>query len=69
MSGGKAEARAKGRDMVMVTGGYVFGGDVDGGLGGRSDGREGGDGRDRDCNGRLVKCRGYFIKHNLMDRD
>ena len=33
MSGGEAEARAKGGNAVVVTGGSVFGGDADGGPG------------------------------------
>ena len=37
MSGGKGEYRAKGGNVVVVTGGSGFGGDVDGGLGGGSD--------------------------------
>ena len=28
----------------------------------------GGDGRDGDCNGKIVKWGGYFSNHNLRDR-
>ena len=48
MSDCKAEARAKSGNEVVVTGGYTFGGDVDGGPGGGEDGGGGGDGRDGD---------------------
>ena len=37
MSDGEAEAGSKGGNAVLVTGGFGFGGDVDGGPGGGSD--------------------------------
>ena len=55
MSGGEAEARAKGVNAVVVTGGFGFGGYVDGGPGGGGDGGEREDGWDGDCDGGLVK--------------
>ena len=68
MPGGKAEARATGRNVVVVTGGSGFGGDADGGSGGGADVRGGGDGWDGDCVGQLVKWGGYCSKHNLRER-
>ena len=38
MSGGEADSRAKSGNVVVVTGGSGFGGDVDGGPGGGADG-------------------------------
>ena len=55
MSGGEAEDRAKGGNVMVVTGGFVSEGDVDGGLVGRGDVGGGGDG---DYDGRLVKWGG-----------
>ena len=68
MSSGKAEARAKSDNAVVVIGGYGFGGDADGGPGGGADGGGRRDGRDGNCDRRLIKWGGYFSKHNLMDR-
>ena len=39
------EARSKGGNVVMKTGGFVFGGDVDGVPGGGENGGFGGDGQ------------------------
>ena len=55
MSGGKAEARSKSDNTVVRTGGSGFGGDMDCGLEGGSDGMGGRDGRDRKCDRRLIK--------------
>ena len=55
VSGGEAEARAKSENAVVRTGGSGFGGDSDGGLGGRAGGWGGEDGRDGNCNGQLIK--------------
>ena len=63
--GGKVKVRNKDDNTMVVTWGFVFGGDVDYGLGGRSDGGDGGDGRDGDSNGRLAKWGGYCSDHNL----
>ena len=57
-SGSKEEARTKGGNAMVGTGGFVFGGDVDSGLGGGVDRGGGGDGQDRDCDGQLVKLGG-----------
>ena len=38
MSGGEAEVGAKGGNKMVGTGGFLFGGDVDGGMGGVIDG-------------------------------
>ena len=65
MYGGKAEARSKSVNAVVVIGRSVFKGDVDVGPGGGADGVGGGDGRDRDCDGRLVKRGGYCSKNNI----
>ena len=55
MSGGKAEARAKGEDLVMGTGGSGFGGDADVGPGG-GDNRGGvEDGREGNCDEQFIK--------------
>ena len=48
VSSGKAEARAKGGNAVVGTGGLGFGGDMDGGPGGGADGEGGGDGPETD---------------------
>ena len=48
MSGGEAEARAKGGNAVLGTGGSVFGGDADGIPGGGAYGGRGGYIRDGD---------------------
>ena len=53
MSGVEAEAEAKGGNVMVGTGGFGFGGDVDGSLGGRVYGR------DRDFEGQLVKLGEY----------
>ena len=50
-TGKKAEARAKGDNAVLGTGGFGFGGDEDGGPGGGSGGGGGGDRQDGDCDG------------------
>ena len=55
MSGGEAEARAKGGNVVMEIGGFGFEWYADVGLEGRADGGVGGYGQDRDCDERLVK--------------
>ena len=68
MSGSKTEARDKGGNAVMGTGGFGFGGDADGGLGGGADGGCRGEGQDGDYDGQLVKWGGYCSNHNLMDR-
>ena len=68
MSGGESEARAKGGNVVVETGGFGFVGDADGGLGGGEDVGSGGDIREGDCDRRLVKCGGYCSNHNLSDR-
>ena len=47
MSGGKTEARGKGGKEVVGIGRYGFGGDANGGSGGRIDGGGGGDGKGR----------------------
>ena len=54
--------------MVVGTREYGFGGDPDGGPGGGSYWGGGGDGRDGEYDGWLVKQGGYCSKHNLMDR-
>ena len=64
MSGGEAEAGAKGGNVIVGTGGFVFGGDADNGPEGGGDGRDG----DGDGDGRLVKLGGYFSKHSLSYR-
>ena len=46
MSSGKAEARSKSDNAVVVIGGYGFVGDADGGPGGGADGGGRRDGRD-----------------------
>ena len=71
MSGGEEEAKAKGGNEMVGTGGFGFGRDTDSGLGGGSDGGVGGDRRDGDgdVDGRLVKWGGYCSNHNLRDRD
>ena len=58
MSGDKEEARAKGGNTMVVTLGFGFGRDADGGPRGRVDGGGGGDGWDRNCDRRLVKWGG-----------
>ena len=68
MSVGEAEASTKSENAVVVTGGPGFGGDADGGPIGGADGGGGRDGRDRNCNGRLIKWGGYCSKHNLRYR-
>ena len=68
VSGGESEARSKSENAVMRIGGSGFGGDLDGGLGGRADGGGRGDGRDGNCNRQLIKWGGYCSKHNLRDR-
>ena len=55
VSGGEKEARDKGGNAVVGTGGFLFGGDVDGGLGDGSDGGDRGEGWYRDCGRKLVK--------------
>ena len=60
MSGVKTEARDKGGNAVVVTGGFGFGGDAYGGLGCRSDRGNRGEGRDGDCNVKLVKLGGIM---------
>ena len=65
MSGGEADTRAKGGHAMVGTGGFVFGGDAARGPGGGADRRGGGDGRDGDCEGQLVKWGGYCSKNNL----
>ena len=49
MSGSETEARSKGGKYVVGTGSFRFGGDVNGGSGGGTDG--GGDRRDGDGDG------------------
>ena len=61
MYGSEAEARTKGGNVVVGTGGFGFGGDADGGPGG------GGYLWDGYCDGRLVKWRGYCSNHNLRE--
>ena len=68
MSGGKAEARAKSDNVVGGTGGSRFGGVSDSGLVGGAYRGRGRDGRDRNCDGQLIKWGGYYSKHNLRDR-
>ena len=55
MYGGKLAARAKGGDAVVRTGGFGFGVDLDGGLGGGSDGGGVGNGWYIYCNRLIVK--------------
>ena len=45
----------------MRKGGFGFGGDADGDLGGGVDRQDG------DYNGRMVKCGGYFSNHKLRE--
>ena len=68
MSGGEAEAGAKGGNAMVRTEGFLFGGDSDGGPGGRVDKGVGRDRRDGAGDGKLVKWVGYYSKHNLMYR-
>ena len=68
MYGGKTEARAKGGKEAMVAGRSGFGGDADGGLGGRTDVEVGGDGRDRDGDGRLIKWE-YTVADITLDTE
>ena len=68
MSGGKAEARAKGGNAVVGTGGFVFIGDMNVGPGGGADGGGKGDGRYGDCGRKIVQWGGYCSKHNLRYR-
>ena len=68
MSGVKTEARDKVENTVVVTGGFGFGGYLDRGLKGTSDGGGRGEGRDRDCDGQTIKWGGYCSNHNLRDR-
>ena len=65
MSGGEAEARANGGNVMVGTGGFLFGGYVDGGPGGGADRGVGGDVRDGDFDRQLVKWGGYCSIHNL----
>ena len=55
MSRGEAEVRAKSGNVVVVTGGSGFGGDVEGGPEGGADGEGGVDGQDGDCKVLLLK--------------
>ena len=52
----------------MKTGGFVFGGDVDGVPGGGENGGFGGDGQYGYYDGWLFKWVGYCSNHNLRDR-
>ena len=54
--------------MVVVTGGFGFGGDLDSGLEGTSDGGGRGEVRDGDYDGQTIKWGGYCSNHNLRDR-
>ena len=67
MSVSKEEARAKGGNAVVGTGGFGFGRDLGGGPEGGEDGGGGGYRQDKFCNGRLVKWGGYCSNHNLRD--
>ena len=58
MYSGESEARAKGENVVVGTGGYGLVGDGDGGLVDKAGGEGGGDGRYGHYDGRLVKWRG-----------
>ena len=51
MSGSEAESRSKVGNAVVVTVGYRFGGDAEGGLGGIEYGGEGVDGWGGECDG------------------
>ena len=70
MSGGKTEAGAKGGKEVVAIGIFIIGGDADEGLGGRTDGGGGGDGRDGDRYRKLIKWEdtaeniSFGIEHN-----
>ena len=55
---GKAEAGAKAGNKMVVTGGFGFGGDVDGGPGVRTDGGGVRGGRYGDGYGQLIKWGG-----------
>ena len=68
MSVSEAEARAKGGNEMVRTGGFGFGGDADVGPGGGGDRGVGGDERDGECDGLLVKWGGYCRNHNLRGR-
>ena len=67
MSGVKSKASNKDGNAMVVTRGFEFGGDADGGLGGRVYGGDGGDGQDGECNRRLAKWGGYCSNHKLRD--
>ena len=58
----------KGGNAVVVTGGFGFGGDADGGLGGGVYRWGRGEGQYGDYDGRLVKQGGYCSNHNLRER-
>ena len=62
------EARGKGGNAVVVTGGFRFGGDTDSGQGGGADGGVRGEVWEGDYNGRLVKWGGYCSNDNVMYR-
>ena len=68
VSSSKMDARGKGGNAVVVTGGFGFGGDADSGPGGGADGGVRGEGREGDYDGRLVKLGGYCRKHNFRER-
>ena len=68
MSGVKKEARDKVENTVVVTGGFGFGGDLDGGLEGTADGGGRGEVWDGDYDGQTIKWGLYCSKHNLRDR-
>ena len=55
VSGGKTEAGDEGGKEIEVTGRFGFGGCVEGGLRGGTDGRDGRDIRDGDRDGRIIK--------------
>ena len=68
MSGGKAEARSRSNNAVVVTGGSGFGGAADEGPGGGADRGGGGDRQDGKCDRQLIKWGGYCSKHDLRYR-
>ena len=68
MPGGKAEARAKGGNVVVGTVEFRVGEGADGVPGGGGDRGGRGDGWEGDCNKLLVKWRVYCSNHNLRDR-
>ena len=69
MSGGEAEARTKGGNVVVGTVGFGLGGDADSCPGSGEDRGGRGDRRAGDCDGQLVKWGGYCSNHKRRDRD